>query len=637
MLRASTANHRKITGLNDFVWHPAISTPPTIGIRLFKGDFDGTAAPNGGSMSIQIDRFIRSHPDARRLIWQGAKVKLWAGEIGQAWPWDQVYEGLVDGDNFTADGNRVRLNIKSDTSPFEKDALTLKYAGTGGAEGGDSLKGQVKPWLLGRCSNVEPVLIDADFNVYQFSGYGQIEAVNVLYERGSPFGASTGNHASYAALVAASIPNGSWATCLAEGLIRLGAPQYGVITGDVDGDKYGGTWRRKTGEIVQRIASNTGVSASVDASSWNALDTALAGLSNQGRIGYFLNSQQSVMDCAAELAAPCNAQAGVSLLGKLFACRIVIGAGTLTLDAQQRQLPRVVSSEETGVSSPFSNMKFGYDRAWRVHTSDEIAFTDSATNLHQDPPGRTFTANSSGVLDGGQLPASFQWKRFRGDVDVSSTSTWTIDSQSGISGGTVTISNGIATIPSGCDIAVNAIIRAKSARDGQDVLSSVQISRSDASPAITGGGGGGTTVTDSSLGTVTTTTLVAISDEMTVTTGASGIITFAGNLAINAPEESPHGLFGAKARWKYKPVGGSYSNVGASDINHTTETHIARIYDGGELIGYGVADQGYINVADSQTGLSATTDYVVQLWGARNTDTTAKSVGFGGSVSAAGT
>jgi hypothetical protein len=393
-LRATTANNRKITGLNDFVWHPAISAPPSIGIRLFKGDFDGAAAPNGGSLSIQIDRFIRTHPNARRLIWQGARVKLWAGEIGQAWPWPQVYEGLVDGDNFTADGNQVKLNIKSDPSPFEKDALTLKYLGTGTAEGGDSLKGQPKPFLLGRCSNVEPVLINADYNVYQFSGYGPIQAVNVLYERGSPFPASTGDYASYAALVGAGIPNGGWGTCLALGLIRLGAPQYGVITGDVDGDKFGGTWRRKTGEIVQRIASNAGVSASVDAASWNALDTALAGLANQGRIGYFLNGQKSVMDCASELAAPCNAQAGVSLLGKLFTCRIVIGAGTLTLDAQQRQLPRVVSCEESGVSPPYSYIQFGYDRAWRVHSADEIAF------VAPPEPGATVGAPSGTYVAG---------------------------------------------------------------------------------------------------------------------------------------------------------------------------------------------------------------------------------------------
>ena len=374
-LRASSANDSKVTGLNDLIWQPAISVPPILGIRLFKGDFDGTIAPSGGSITIQIDRYMRTNPAARGFIWQGARIKLWAGNLGQAWPWTQVFEGVVDGDSFTAQGNKVSLNVKSDISPFEKDALTLKYLGTGGIEGGEGLKGQVKPFLLGRCSNVEPVLIDAVNNVYQFSGYGPIQAVNTLYERGSAFPVSSGNHATYAALVAASVPNGGWATCINSGLIRLGAPQYGVITGDVDGDSFGGTWRRKTGEIVQRIASNAGISgALIDTASWNALDTALSSLPNQGRIGYFMDSQRSVLDVAAALAAPCNAQTGVSLLGKLFACRMVIGAGSLVLDAQQRQLPRVTSSEESGVSPPFSYMQFGYDKAWRVHTSDEIAF-----------------------------------------------------------------------------------------------------------------------------------------------------------------------------------------------------------------------------------------------------------------------
>ena len=70
-------------------------------------------------------------------------------------------------------------------------------------------------------------------NVYQVSAYGPINAVEALYERGSAFAASFGDYANYAALVAAPIPNGRWATCLAQGLIRLAAPAYGVITADV--------------------------------------------------------------------------------------------------------------------------------------------------------------------------------------------------------------------------------------------------------------------------------------------------------------------------------------------------------------------------------------------------------------------
>lgn len=385
-VRATNANDQRVTGLNSLVWRPAISELPSLAMRLFKGDFDGTFSPAVGGMALQVDQLEGFDANVRRFFWQGASVKLWAGTLGQAWPWTQIFDGIV-GEGPSAENNKVTLPLKVNTEPFDADILTLKYAGTGSAEGGGDLKDKVKPWLLGRCFNVEPVLINATYSIYQFSAYGAIQGVSKLYERGSDFGASSGDYASYAALQAATIAAGSWATCKAEGLVRLGAPQYGVITGDVDGDAPGGTWRRKTGEIITRVATNAGASAGLDATSLTALDTALAGLSNQGRIGVYLTDQEKLIDFAARLAAPCNAQAGISLMGKLFVARVgSLPSPTLTLDAQQRQMPRVVESSETGVSPPFSLVQMGYARAWRVHTADEVAFADPLyTNLAGRP------------------------------------------------------------------------------------------------------------------------------------------------------------------------------------------------------------------------------------------------------------
>ncbi len=373
LLRATNANHRDITGLNSVKWRPAISGMPTIGIRLFSGDFDGTATPAGGNMTVQIDQLLDLNANARRFVWQGAPINLYAGTLGQAWPWTQVFQGRVA--SHTAEKNAIKLTFEVDQEPFKKDVLTAKYAGTAGAEGGADLKNRVKPLLLGRCLNAEPVLINVANSVFQFSAYGTIQAVNVLYERGSSFGASFGDYASYATLVAASIPPGRWATSLAVGMVRLGAPPVGVITGDVDGDKPSGTWLRKTGEIINRIATLAGVSGGlIDSTSLTALDTALNALTNQGRMGYYLEEQTNVLDLSAKLAAPCNAQAGVSMLGKLFVSQIAIGSPSITMDAQQRQLPRVVSNSEQAVSPPFSFIQLGYQPSWRVHTFDEISF-----------------------------------------------------------------------------------------------------------------------------------------------------------------------------------------------------------------------------------------------------------------------
>lgn len=366
-LRAASAQDRAITALGGQRWWPAISDMPSLGIRLFDGNFSSEVDPGGMAMTVLADKLTRIDPNALRYLWAGARVTLYAGESGDAWPWEIVFKGLVD--RFEAEGSRLKLTASVDTEPFEKDALTLAYAGTTGLEGDANIKNRVKPWVFGRALNVEPVLLSAVDSVFQFSAYGPIEAVTALYERASDFGPSIGDYADYAALVAATIPAGRWATCLAQGLVRLGAPPYGVITGDVDGDKPGGVWIRKTGEIISRIAANAGVAADlIDDASLDALDAAVP-----YPINLVLTEQASVLDVARRLALPCNAQAGVSWLGKLFAVRVAVGTPAITLHAQGRRKPRVTSSVEADVRPPYWRLEMGAQRAWRVHSFDEIA------------------------------------------------------------------------------------------------------------------------------------------------------------------------------------------------------------------------------------------------------------------------
>lgn len=366
-VRASSIQDRRVTGLNSLLWWPAVIAEPTFTIRLFDGDFSSDIEPGEASLSLAIDKIEKVEANVRRYNWAGSKLTIYGGNAGDAWPWTTEFKGVVD--RWEAEGNRVKLTARVDVEPFQADVLTLKYAGTGGAEGGANLKNKPKPMLFGRAKSVEPVLIDSVNNVFQFHGYGPIEAVNTLYERAADFGAKVGDYASYAALVAATIPAGRWATCLAEGLIRLGAPPYGVITGDVDGDKPSGTWIRKTGAIISRIASNAGISSGlIDAASLTALDVAVP-----YNINLYVTEQTTVLDLARQLARPCNAQAGVSWTGKLFVVRIAIGSPALTLDAQGRRSPQVISSVEQDVSAPYWRIEVGAERCWRVHSFEEIA------------------------------------------------------------------------------------------------------------------------------------------------------------------------------------------------------------------------------------------------------------------------
>lgn len=382
-VRAASAQDPAITALNNQAWWPAVLAKPSLGLKLFDGDFTSDVDPGTASLALALDALERATPNVRRFVWAGAAVTIYAGESGQAWPWEVAFTGRVD--RFEQRASRLDLTAAVDTEPFDADVLTATYAGTTGIEGGGDLKGRLKPLVLGYCSNVEPVLIDAVDNIYQFSAYGPMLAIGTLYERGADFGPAVGNYASFAALKAAAIPAGRWAACSAQGLVRLGAPAYGVITGDVAGVTTGG-FTDRTGAMIQRAASIAGTPANrIAAATFTALDTA-----HPYSAGIVVTEQTSVLELARRLCRPLNAVVGVSWQGQLFATKITIGPPALSLDAQGRQMPPVLSSTEVDVTPPYKRIVFGAARAWRVHSFEEVAFTAQLVDRGAYAAGETY-------------------------------------------------------------------------------------------------------------------------------------------------------------------------------------------------------------------------------------------------------
>lgn len=371
-VRVCSAQDRAITGLNGVVWEPAITALPSLTMNLWNGDFKSPVDPGNASFSINMETVKQSVPMADRYYWQGAPVEIRAEQIGAAWPWTVRFSGVVGSASRKKQSLSITANV--DTSGFSKNVLTGSYAGTGGVEGGSDIKNRLKPLILGYARNVEPVLINADYSIYQFSAYGPIEGVTGLFERGSAFGSPVADYADYAALLAATIPAGQWGTCLAQGLIRLGAPAYGVITGDVKGYKVAGSTPRLTGAIIKALATIAGVSSgTLNTASLDALDAAVP-----FTVNIVLSDQVTFIDIANQMALACNAQAGISLTGSYFVTPVNLSsAAALTLDAQGRALPQVVSSDELEVSVPYWKTIMGANRSWRVHTADEIAFSAS--------------------------------------------------------------------------------------------------------------------------------------------------------------------------------------------------------------------------------------------------------------------
>lgn len=389
-VRVCSVEDRRVSGLNNLPWRPALLQPPDLSMSLFGGDFEesGDLVPGQASFAISLVPLRLDYANILRCNWQGALVRFWVGEVTQAWPWIEVFSGRAA--EFTAEAGRLALTCSVALDVFNKNVLTATYAGTGGKEGALDLAGRPKPLLLGRCINVEPVLINAVDSVYQVSAYGPINQITALYERASLFPARLADYPTYAALVAASIPAGQWATCLAEGMFRLGAPAFGLITADAEGH-VSGTWLSHTGEIIAAAAAIAGLpSENIDSASLVTLDSEVSTLTGGGGvIGAYLDSQTSVLEFTKRLARPLNAVGGVSLLGKLFAMRVVIGTPDLTLNAQGRALPPVFAAQLQGVSPPFKTVKFGAQRVWRVHSASEIAVYETLIPIYatsEEPP-----------------------------------------------------------------------------------------------------------------------------------------------------------------------------------------------------------------------------------------------------------
>jgi hypothetical protein len=248
----------------------------------------------------------------------------------------------------------------------------------------------------------------------------------------------------------------------------------------------------------------------------------------------------------------------------------------------------------------------------------------------------TLYADYLGAFLTDQLPFYFNVVRRKGGDNVSDSTTWSVISQDGITGGTVTIdSTGYVTIPSGISMGSNASVVIRSVRDGITLETTAGITKLNAQAPTTGGSGGGTTVSDSSFTSVTTTSFVDISDVMTVNTGSAGQIQFSAPLTVTATKASPE-IDGPESnvemKWQYRTSGGgSYADV-ASAVNSDPDVEIYYDVDSGLYL----RNNGAITCSPLLTGLSSSTAYDVKLVARRTSSTVSKAISFTGTASAVG-
>lgn len=282
--------------------------------------------------------------------------------------------------NWTFEHDVLRLRVESLNNRIQDRLQNEVYSGVGGIEGTAEINGRTKPVLFGRCNNVSPQLLDPAILTYQIHA-GNIEQVSAVYDGGAggahdapanPDFTFAGDFPTYAALVAASVPAGAYATSLATGTFRLGiAPIFGV-TVDARGhkDNFTGNYIETTADIIRTILRDyAGITSGViDHTAFNAMNVL-----QPGDVGLFLaaGDQSKVVEVINRLAF--GAGAFISDKSGFFSIQRLDPPGTVAhwafddrdiINIQRLPLPYAVPWKSWGV---------GYDVNWTVQTNADLA------------------------------------------------------------------------------------------------------------------------------------------------------------------------------------------------------------------------------------------------------------------------
>lgn len=364
-VRMASHDDERLCHLDDKTWWPVIARLPTLRYDFFDGGFDAGSIT---SPSGDVEAAIEAIPSLPALAIHDARIRIWGGMLGDAFnAFTLKFDGRVK-EQPTVDAGSMSISFGADDGWLDEPLLST-YAGTGGAEGGPDLEGQVKQLALGAPRFASATLVDAVDNIYQLSGYGPIGGVEVAFERLNRFGPSVGNAANFASLKASTVPRGQWATCLSQGFVKFGAPPEGMLCFHLNGDVTGG-WSRLPGDLIRRVADIRGHGDRVATG-----DVATLNGARPWPMSMLVTAQTTARDLIQKIAMSVNAVAYVDWLGMLRLAQLGIGAPTVTLAADGSSLPPVSDVRQVAVSAPYWKIAQGAAVTWQVHGLNDIAFS----------------------------------------------------------------------------------------------------------------------------------------------------------------------------------------------------------------------------------------------------------------------
>lgn len=346
----------------------------SISATLF-GGLDPTSGGSSRGSEIEVAFDTSDEEDVRqldawaRMGWDGRRLAIKAGL-----PWfnysdfGPVAEWTIAG--LSISRNVARILPRDRGEVFGRDLQQNLFGGTGGADGHEGLTGSPKPLGYGRVFNASPVLIDQTNWVYQHND-GPSDSVTALRDRGVALNLA-GDYPNYAALVAASIPGGSYATCLAESMERVGAEPAGGVTVDFRGENSGG-YVETCGAVLRRLVTTRLGARSlqdpedIDAVAFSVLDALWS-----APIGLYFTSQISAADAIRQIERSFYGSSFFTRDGRLSVKRFSRpSSGQYSIGVEKIEAKRGVEIDYA--PPPPWRVRVGFERNYTVQTKNDLA------------------------------------------------------------------------------------------------------------------------------------------------------------------------------------------------------------------------------------------------------------------------
>jgi len=219
---------------------------------------------------------------------EGGEIAAWLATPGSSSSeWALIYQATIS--SVEATRSEIRFSITTIADELDRALQLRQYTGSGGTAGDAAVKGRLKPIALGEIFGANPILINTADRVYAVHD-GPIQSIDWVREGGLDY-TFTADYPDYETLAAATLASGEYATCLAEGIFRIGTTLAGLVYPlrvGLQGDRSGNGYVNDTGEILYRLASSRAFVSP------NNLDlAAFQGLPAQA-VGYYFDGSTNI-------------------------------------------------------------------------------------------------------------------------------------------------------------------------------------------------------------------------------------------------------------------------------------------------------------------------------------------------------